>query len=167
MPFRKVFLLSCRGLVLLSLCPGRLRWPIGESPQRARAAWVLMARAEASLGRILVVDDEPDLRYLLRTIFERAGHEVVEAGHGAAALKSVRVSPPDLVVTDMMMPVMGGFELIRRLRADPTTAQILVLAATGTPDLAEGADAVLTKPYQLDQLLATTNALLTLKADRT
>ncbi|HET6483408.1 MAG TPA: response regulator, partial [Actinoplanes sp.] len=61
------------------------------------------------------MDDEPDLRYVLRRVFERAGHEVVDAGHGAAALEMVHRSPPDLVVTDMMMPVMGGVELIRRL----------------------------------------------------
>jgi len=113
-----------------------------------------------------VVDDEPDLRYVLRRYFEGAGHEVVEAGHGAAALESVRLSPPDVVITDMMMPVMGGAELIRRLRADPTTAQILILAVTGHPQLAKGADAVLAKPYQRDQLLATAHALLTPKADQ-
>ena len=116
--------------------------------------------------RILVVDDEPDLRYVLRRIFERAGHEVVEAGHGAVALEVVRASPPDLVVTDMMMPVMGGADLIGRLRADPSTAQIPILAATGDPRLAGGADAVLTKPYQPGQLLAAANALLTQKADQ-
>jgi CheY-like chemotaxis protein len=115
----------------------------------------------------LVVDDEPDLRYILRRILERAGHTVTDASHGAAALDSIRASPPDLVVTDMMMPVMGGAELIRRLRADPTTARIPILAATADPQLADGADAVLAKPYRPDQLLATTNALLTQKADRT
>jgi CheY-like chemotaxis protein len=115
----------------------------------------------------LVVDDEPDLRFVLRRIFERGGHEVLEAGHGAAALELVRASPPDLVVTDMMMPVMDGPDLIGRLRADPATAQIPILAATGDPRLATGADAVLTKPYQSVQLLAAANALLALKADRT
>jgi CheY-like chemotaxis protein len=119
------------------------------------------------LSRILVVDDEPDLRYVLRRIFERAGHEVVEAGHGEAALDSVRAMPPDLVVTDMMMPVMCGADLIGRLRADAATAQIPILAATGDPRLADGADAVLTKPYESQQLLAAANALLEQKADRT
>jgi CheY-like chemotaxis protein len=119
------------------------------------------------LYRILVVDDEPDQRYLQRRIFERAGHEVVVAGHGAAALECVRASPPDLVVTDVMMPVMGGAELIHRLRADPTTAKIPIIAATGDPKLAGGADAVVAKPYHPDQLLAATHELLTRKADRT
>jgi CheY-like chemotaxis protein len=119
------------------------------------------------LSRILIVDDEPDLRYILHRIFERAGHDVVEAGHGEAALDSVRASPPDLVVTDMMMPVMGGADLIGRLRADPATAQIPILAATGDPRLAKGADAVLSKPYQPQQLLAAANMLLAPKAART
>ena len=67
------------------------------------------------MARILVVDDEPDQRALLRRIFERAGHEVWDAGNGAAALEVVRESVPDLVVTDMMMPVMGGPELMMEL----------------------------------------------------
>ena len=119
----------------------------------------------SSLFRILVVDDEPDLRYLLRRSFERAGHEVTDAGHGAAALEAVHHCLPDLVVTDMMMPVMDGAELIRRLRADPATAQIPILAATGDAQLAVGADAVLTKPYQPRQLVAAANALMAHKAD--
>jgi len=118
------------------------------------------------LYRILVVDDEPDLRYLLRRILERADHEVIDAGHGAAALDVVHRSRLDLIVTDMMMPVMDGAELIRRLRADPTTARIPILAATGDVQLAGGADAVLTKPYRPSELLAAANALLTQKADR-
>lgn len=120
-----------------------------------------------SLFRILVVDDEPDLRYVLRRVFERAGHEVVDAGHGAAALEMVHRSPPDLVVTDMMMPVMGGVELIRRLRGDPVTAQIPILAVSGDPHLADGADAVLAKPWKSPQLLTVAHALMEQKADRT
>jgi CheY-like chemotaxis protein len=115
----------------------------------------------------LVVDDEPDLRYLLRRIFERAGHEVVDARDGAAALESALRSPPDLVVTDMMMPVMDGAELIRRLRADPATAQIPILAVTGDAQLAGEADAVLSKPWKSQQLLAAAITLLATKADRT
>jgi CheY-like chemotaxis protein len=119
------------------------------------------------LFRILVVDDEPDLRYILRRVFERAGHEVAEAGNGATALEAAHRSPPDLVVTDMMMPVMGGVELIRRLRGDPATAQLPILAVTGDAHLADGADAVLTKPWTSHQLLAAATALLGQKADRT
>jgi CheY-like chemotaxis protein len=112
------------------------------------------------MARILVVDDEPDLRFILRRCFERAGHEVVDAGHGAAALEVVRGRLPDLVVTDMMMPVMSGVELIERLRADPTTAAIPIVAVSGDPHLAGAADAILDKPVLATDILALVNGLL-------
>ncbi|MGX6608451.1 response regulator [Micromonosporaceae bacterium Da 78-11] len=109
---------------------------------------------------ILVVDDEPDLRFILRRIFEGAGHQVTEARNGAAALDAVGSAPPDLVVTDMMMPVMGGAELIRRLRAEPATAQIPIMAVSGDPHLAGGADLIVPKPFQKRFLLAAVEGLL-------
>ncbi len=124
-------------------------------------------RGVTFLFKILVVDDEPDLRYLLRRVFERAGHEVADVGDGAAALKALHHSRPDLVVTDMMMPVMGGVELIRRLRADPGTAQIPILAVSGDAHLAGGADTVLRKPWKAQQLLAAAAALMAQKVDQT
>ena len=107
-----------------------------------------------------MVDDEPDQRFLLRRIFERAGHEVSDANNGAAALQAVRESAPDLVVTDVMMPVMDGVELIRCLRGDPATADIPVLAASGDTHRAGAADAVVPKPYDWRHLLAVADALL-------
>jgi circadian clock protein KaiC len=112
------------------------------------------------MPRILVVDDEPDERFLLRRLFERAGHEVTDANDGSAALAAVRESPPDLVVTDMMMPVMDGAELIRRLRGDPATAGIPILASTGDPDLAGNADVVVSKSFSRKHLIAAADALL-------
>ena len=112
------------------------------------------------MARILVVDDEPAQRFALRRIFERAGHEVIDAGDGASALRAVRESPPDLVVTDMMMPVMDGNELIRQLRFEPATAGIPIVAASGDPDLAVGADAVIAKPYKWEQLTEVADGLL-------
>jgi CheY-like chemotaxis protein len=119
------------------------------------------------VSRILVVDDEPDLRFILRRIFEKAGHEVADAGDGEAALECVRRSRPELVVMDMMMPVMNGHELIRRLRADPATAQIAILAVSGNGELAGAADALLPKPYRPDQILAVANKLLASEGDGT
>jgi|SRR5450759_215347 CheY-like chemotaxis protein len=112
------------------------------------------------MPRILVVDDEPDQRFLLRRIFERAGYEVTDAINGAAAMKAVRESAPDLVVTDIMMPVMGGVELIRRLRSDPATAAIPILAASADTVLADDADVVMHKPYSWRRLLEVADALL-------
>ena len=119
------------------------------------------------LSVILVVDDEPDLRFLLRRVFEAGGHEVLEAGNGADALASVRRSPPDLVVTDVMMPVMDGVELIRRLRGDPTVRTIPIVAVSGHGHLAAHADAVVAKPFHSPTLLATVNVLLARKAAQT
>jgi CheY-like chemotaxis protein len=122
------------------------------------------------LSKILVVDDEPDLRFILRRILEQAGHEVADAGNGAQALECVRGSLPELVVTDMMMPVMDGYELIRLLRADPATAQIPILAVSGysdRPDGTDAADALLAKPYQPDEILAAANTLLASQGDGT
>lgn len=112
------------------------------------------------MGTILVVDDEPDLRFLMRRILTGAGHQVVEAGNGEVALDAVRKAPPDLVVTDMMMPVMDGVELIRRLRADPATVSIPILSVSSHWYLAVDADAALAKPYERADLVATAERLL-------
>jgi CheY-like chemotaxis protein len=110
--------------------------------------------------KVLVVDDESNMRFLLRMVFELEGFEVVEAHHGAVALKLVKEEQPDLVVTDLMMPVMGGRELIERLRADAETADIpiIVVSATATAAVA-GADAALSKPFEIDALLDTARSL--------
>ncbi|GAA0495737.1 hypothetical protein Ade02nite_18220 [Paractinoplanes deccanensis] len=112
------------------------------------------------MAKVLVVDDEPDLRFLHRRILSRAGHEVIEAGDGVAALEAVRSSPPDLVVTDVMMPVMDGIEFIRELRADPATAAIPVLAVSGDWQLVTEADVALAKPCRGPDLVAAADDLL-------
>jgi len=112
------------------------------------------------VSKILLVDDEPDQRFLLRRILQRAGHEVSEANDGAAALHAVQESAPELVVTDVMMPVMDGVELIRCLRGNPATAHIPILAASGDTHLAGAADALLPKPYDWHHLLTLVGALL-------
>jgi CheY-like chemotaxis protein len=116
--------------------------------------------------KILVVDDESDSRYLLRREFERAGYDVGEAEHGAAALAAISASAPALVVTDIMMPVMDGVELIRRLRTDPHTAGIPILCVSGNYDLAAGADLALDKYGDLSGLLPAVQALLDKGSDQ-
>jgi CheY-like chemotaxis protein len=104
---------------------------------------------------ILVVDDESNMRFVIRMILEGAGYEVVEAPHGAAALERVKESRPALVVTDLMMPVMTGRELVERLRADPETASIpIVVISANSSSVATAADAVLGKPFHPDALLS-------------
>ena len=107
-----------------------------------------------------MVDDEPDERFMIGRALKKAGHDVTVAENGAAGLKAAREQIPDLVVTDVMMPVMDGVELIRRLRGDPVTAGIPILAASGDTHLAGAADAVLAKPYSDHRLIMLVNSLL-------
>jgi CheY-like chemotaxis protein len=112
------------------------------------------------VARILIVDDEPDIRFLMRLIFEGAGHEVTEARHGSAGLKSVKARQPDLVTTDVMMPTMDGLEFIKHLRSDPETAAIPILVISGNSELATAANARLGKPFLPDELLVAVARLI-------
>jgi two-component system chemotaxis response regulator CheY len=112
------------------------------------------------MARILVVDDEPDERFLVGRTLMKQGHDVRVAQNGTAGLEAVREWAPDLVVTDVMMPVMDGVEFIRRLRGDPATAAIPILAASGDTHLAGAADALLEKPYDDRRLVEIVDALL-------
>jgi CheY-like chemotaxis protein len=121
----------------------------------------LLPGGQGSTARkVLVVDDEADQRYLLRRCLESAGYEVSEAGNGVAALQSIEDDQPDLVVTDVMMPVMTGSELITRLRAAESTAAIPILAVTGDGGLASGADALLAKPFGRNELITVAEGLI-------
>jgi CheY-like chemotaxis protein len=112
------------------------------------------------VARILIVDDEPDVRYLIRVILESAGHTVTEARHGAAGLTSVESAPPDLVITDVMMPGMNGLEFIERLRSDPNSAAIPILVVSGNSELATAANARLRKPFLAQELLSAAALLI-------
>lgn len=106
------------------------------------------------MSRILIVDDDPSTRFVLRLILEKEGYEVIEAAHGEAALDVVRSDPlPDVVMTDLMMPIMGGLELIQRLRAEPRTASISIVVVSSNPEAARSlkatglVDAIISKPF--------------------
>ena len=112
------------------------------------------------MAQILIVDDEPDIRFLLKMILQSAGYEVIEANHGVAALERVAEARPDLVVTDMMMPLMDGRGLIERLRSDPQTASIPILVVTAHANATAG-DAMLNKrTLRPRELLETTESLI-------
>jgi CheY-like chemotaxis protein len=113
------------------------------------------------MRRVLVVDDESSMRFLLKIVFESAGYEVVEAHHGAVALDLVKDHRPAVVVTDLMMPVMDGHHLIACLRSDPETASIPIIATSASlAASSSAADAVLTKPFDADRLLETARSLV-------
>jgi PAS domain S-box-containing protein len=112
-------------------------------------------------GRVLVVDDNADLRDYMRRILSQAGHEVTVAVDGQDALETVRASVPDLIVSDVMMPRLDGFGLLRELRADPALREtpVLLLSARAGEEarvsgLESGADDYLTKPFSARELLA-------------
>ena len=115
------------------------------------------------MARILVVDDESSMRFLLRVTFELEGHDVDEAPNGLAAIQEIEnTRPPDLVATDFMMPLMNGGELIARLHANPATADLPVILVSASPgaERKTGADAFFRKPFDSQELAACAAQLL-------
>jgi DNA-binding response OmpR family regulator len=106
--------------------------------------------------RILVVDDDPDIRELLFTALEDEGYEVVPAGNGQEALAVVRTFRPDVIVLDLMMPVMDGWQFANELRAmDEDIPLVLLSAARDLRTHAKNLDAadIIEKPFDLSELL--------------
>jgi DNA-binding response OmpR family regulator len=125
------------------------------------------------MATILVVDDEPSLRRLLRTALEQAGHEVLEAADGPQALLLARSGQPALILLDVALPGLSGLEVCRRLRAEPSTSRTPVLLISGVlaPNEAAklteaGASGWLTKPFTPAPLLERVGALLAVEAPR-
>lgn len=112
------------------------------------------------MTRVLIVDDEPDVRFILCHILEKEGYEVDVAINGAAALECVKEAHPDLVITDFMMPVMDGNELVERLRSDPDTATIPIMSLTSNPDSSVGADLVVPKFPAPSEFLAAVRSVM-------
>ena len=118
-------------------------------------------------SRVLIVEDERDIRDLLILHLQRDGFEVTSAGSGEEALAQVRQSPPDLLVLDLMLPAMSGLEVCRRLRQEPATATLPILMLTAKADevdrvvgLELGADDYVVKPFSPKELLARVRAVL-------
>jgi two-component system OmpR family response regulator len=116
-------------------------------------------------ARLLVVDDEPNIRELLSTSLRFAGFEVVSAGNGREALAAVEAHAPDLAVLDVMLPDMDGFTVTRRLRAAGKHFPVLFLTAKDDTEdkvtgLTVGGDDYVTKPFSLDEVVARIRAVL-------
>lgn len=112
-------------------------------------------------AKILIADDEPNIVLSLEFVLQEAGHEVRVARDGEEALQAMEQAVPDLVLLDVMMPRLNGFELCQRIRANPAwrRVRIVMLSAKGRDvevmkGLALGADAYVTKPFALNELLA-------------
>jgi CheY-like chemotaxis protein len=115
------------------------------------------------VNRILVVEDDANLRIVIRMVLERAGYEIAEAGHGEAALESSGFELPDLVVADMTMPVMGGIGLIDRIQSNPVTASLPIVLLSGLQvdsAISRLVTAVVLKPFEPADLVATVDRAL-------
>ena len=121
-------------------------------------------------ARLLVVDDEPNIVELLSASLRYSGFDVATAANGQQALQTARSFRPDLLVLDVMMPEMDGFELVRRLRADGTRTPVLFLTARDATEdkvtgLTVGGDDYVTKPFSLEEVVARIRAVLRRTAD--
>jgi len=119
------------------------------------------------MAKILIVDDSPTEQYVLTQHLQNAGHQTVAAGSGEDGLEKAKAEKPDLVLMDVVMPGLNGFQATRKLKRDPATAQIPVIIVT-TKDqdtdrewgLRQGANDYLVKPVEATELLEKVGQLL-------
>jgi len=118
-------------------------------------------------SRVLIVEDEPDIRDLVTFHLERSGYEVSSVRTGTDALRQIRVSRPDLVLLDLMLPELDGLEVCRRLRRDAATSSLPIVMLTAKGDevdrvvgLEMGADDYIAKPFSPKELVARVRAVL-------
>jgi DNA-binding response OmpR family regulator len=121
--------------------------------------------------RILSVEDEPDIALAIETILRRGGYEVTSAADGAAALRACQDVPPDVVLIDIGLPGMDGWEVLSRIRDTSDVPVLMLTAQSGLNEtvrgLQSGADDYLTKPFGNAVLLARVRALLRRKRSGT
>lgn len=120
-----------------------------------------------SMKKILVTDDDPRNRKLEETLLRANGYDVRSVESGKASLEAVAVDPPDLILLDLMMPGMDGFEVVRQLKADPATRRIPIIMVTALDDegsrmrlAAAGVSEVISKPLDRWVLQACIEKLL-------
>ena len=111
--------------------------------------------------KILAVDDEPDVLVIIKTGLEIEGYDVVTAANGVDALSQAREEKPDLIILDVMMPKMDGFEVLDKLKQEEATSEIPVIMLTGISErekiqkaLISGIVSYIVKPFNFDDVLA-------------
>jgi two-component system response regulator MtrA len=119
------------------------------------------------VARILVADDDVDIRELVEFKLSTMGHDIVAVGDGAAAVEACRAQKPDLAVLDVMMPGVSGLDAIKEIRADPSLADLPVILLTARAQESDvetgfdsGADDYITKPFSPRELASRVEALL-------
>lgn len=116
------------------------------------------------MARVLIIDDEEVVREFLRDVLKVQGHTVEEAGDGRIGLEMYRENPPDIVVTDIMMPEVTGFEVVCQIKAVNPQAKIIAIAALGEGLLEQarelGADKGFEKPFRVDDMVRAIDELL-------
>ena len=124
----------------------------------------------AQATKILIVDDEPDIVEFLQYNLERSGFNTISALNGKDAIKLAGEQIPDLILLDIMMPKLSGFEVCQQLKADSTTRQIMVLMATALGELGDieraveaGTDDFLSKPVNKIELVKRVENMLKLR----
>ena len=117
--------------------------------------------------KIMIVDDDLESLKLVGLMLQRRGYEIVAAHSGDQALSKAKIEPPDLVILDIMMPGLDGYQVCQQLRADPTTARMPVIMFTAKTLVGDkvagfqaGADDYLTKPIHPNELVSHVEALL-------
>ncbi|MTH79660.1 response regulator transcription factor [Paracoccus aestuariivivens] len=119
------------------------------------------------MANILIVEDEDNIAVALEFLLGRAGHHHKRLASGAGALDEIRVSRPDLVLLDVMLPDVSGYQIVEKLRADPALHDVRVLMMTARGSVVErkrglelGADGFIAKPFELAELRAEMDRLL-------
>jgi two-component system cell cycle response regulator DivK len=120
-----------------------------------------------SMKRILVVEDTPDTRQIMRDLLTSAGFEVIEAEDGADGIEAAVRHQPDLILMDMQLPKIDGYECARRIKAQPETQRIPIVAVTSyalsgdeAKARAAGCNGYVAKPFSPRQLLATVRTFM-------
>jgi two-component system, cell cycle response regulator DivK len=113
------------------------------------------------MTQVLIVEDVPDNRQIIRDLLTNAGYELIEAVDGAAGVTAALTHRPDLILMDIQLPVLDGYEATRRIKADPRTSAIPIIAVTSyalsgdeAKALQAGCDGYVTKPFSPRRLLA-------------
>jgi two-component system OmpR family response regulator len=142
---------------------GRLRVKVEKSPKTCKAR--AMKSNDVQPTKVLIVDDETGVRELLKDALKLAGFETQTANDGMSALTALRSYTPDIMIIDINMPLMDGFELVERLRKNGNDVPVLMLSARAdrvdiTRGLTIGADDYVVKPFGLEELVLRLKAIL-------